>query len=132
MRGGRAATQTRRKRLIIDTDAGIDDAIAILMAFKHLPENSVEAITTVFGNVCTHQANHNIRRILKECKNADAVTVHSGAHAPILSSVASPWPGHGPDGLGNFTELLCVSCRRHGFLTRHFLDRGLGWNLRGV
>ena len=38
------------KRLIIDTDPGVDDAHAILLALAH-PDVQVEAITTVSGNV---------------------------------------------------------------------------------
>lgn len=37
-------------RLVIDTDPGVDDALAIMAAFAH-PEARVEAITTVAGNV---------------------------------------------------------------------------------
>ncbi len=37
------------QRVIIDTDPGIDDAAAILMALAS-PELSVDAVTTVFGN----------------------------------------------------------------------------------
>ncbi|MCI0857582.1 MAG: nucleoside hydrolase, partial [Chloroflexi bacterium] len=44
------------KRVIIDTDPGIDDAAAILLALAS-PELSVEALTTVYGNgpveICT-------------------------------------------------------------------------------
>lgn len=47
-------------RYVIDTDAGVDDAVAIVMALHGLPRDSVVAITTVFGNVDLHQANHNV------------------------------------------------------------------------
>ena len=88
-------------KVVIDTDAGCDDAIAILMALKLLPKDSLMAITTVFGNVPTHQANHNVRTIVAQGNHHHSyVPIYSGAHKPILSSVASPWHGHGPDGLG--------------------------------
>jgi inosine-uridine nucleoside N-ribohydrolase len=47
-------------RVVIDTDTGVDDAIAIMMALNCLPEGSVLGITTVFGNVELHQTNHNV------------------------------------------------------------------------
>lgn len=47
-------------RVVIDTDAGVDDATAIMMALHSLPRDAVHAITTVFGNVDLHQANHNV------------------------------------------------------------------------
>lgn len=46
-------------RLVVDTDAGVDDAVAILMALHTFPGDQVVGITTVFGNVDVHQANHN-------------------------------------------------------------------------
>jgi inosine-uridine nucleoside N-ribohydrolase len=49
-------------RLVIDTDAGVDDAVAILMALHAFPGDQVAGITTVFGNVDLHQANHNVQQ----------------------------------------------------------------------
>jgi purine nucleosidase len=43
-------TLRRKKKVIIDTDAGIDDAMAITLALLH-PEVEVIAITCVFGNI---------------------------------------------------------------------------------
>ncbi|GLE06149.1 hypothetical protein PINS_up015360 [Pythium insidiosum] len=47
-------------RVIIDTDAGVDDAVAVLMTLHGFPRDAVVGITTVFGNVDLHQANHNV------------------------------------------------------------------------
>lgn len=47
-------------RYVIDTDAGVDDAVAMLLALQLLPRDAVLGITTVFGNVDLHQANHNV------------------------------------------------------------------------
>ena len=49
--------------ILIDTDPGIDDALAILLAFGS-PEVSVKAITTVAGNVEVSLGSDNIFRIL--------------------------------------------------------------------
>ncbi len=51
-------------RVIIDTDPGIDDALALILAFAS-PELSVEAITTVAGNVTVEQASRNACAILE-------------------------------------------------------------------
>ena len=51
------------KRILIDSDPGVDDALAILLAMKS-PELHVEAITTVSGNVHVEQATENLLRIL--------------------------------------------------------------------
>ena len=51
------------QRILIDTDPGVDDALAILLAMKS-PELRVEAITTVSGNVHVEQATQNLLTIL--------------------------------------------------------------------
>ena len=50
-------------RILMDTDPGVDDALAILLAMKS-PELRVEAITTVSGNVHVEQATRNLLTIL--------------------------------------------------------------------
>ena len=50
-------------RLLIDTDPGIDDALALVLAFAS-PEAEVMAISTVAGNVSVDQATTNTFRIL--------------------------------------------------------------------
>ena len=53
-----------RKKLLINTDAGIDDAQAILMALKD-PDVEVVAITTTHGNTDEHHVCRNVLRVLK-------------------------------------------------------------------
>lgn len=48
-------TEEKRKKIIIDTDPGIDDAMAIFLAFQS-PEVDVIGLTTIFGNVYTSLA----------------------------------------------------------------------------
>nr|MBA3369226.1 nucleoside hydrolase [Geodermatophilaceae bacterium] len=48
----------RRRLLVIDTDPGVDDAIAILVALAS-PEVELQAVTTVFGNVSVQQTTEN-------------------------------------------------------------------------
>ncbi|MGI8657901.1 MAG: nucleoside hydrolase [Candidatus Limnocylindria bacterium] len=59
-------------RLIIDTDPGVDDALAILMAASH-PNARIEALTTVAGNVSLDRTT----------TNACAVLDVAGIDAPI-------------------------------------------------
>jgi len=59
------AASTRAKRIIIDTDAGVDDALAMLLALLSPHECKIEAITTVCGNVNVDQATDNVLRILE-------------------------------------------------------------------
>jgi purine nucleosidase/pyrimidine-specific ribonucleoside hydrolase len=83
--------------IIIDTDPGIDDAIAILYALRH-PDLDVVALTTVAGNIGLAVTTHNAGRI---CALAGMnVPVHAGAAAPLGKEVRPETGIHGNDGLG--------------------------------
>lgn len=58
------------RKIIIDTDAGLDDAQAILMALAS-DDVEVVAITTVMGNTRAHQVAKNVLRILKLADRLD-------------------------------------------------------------
>ena len=51
------------KHIILDTDPGIDDALAFILAFNS-PELKVEAVTTVAGNVNHTKGHKNAKRLL--------------------------------------------------------------------
>lgn len=85
-------------RMIIDTDAGVDDAQAIIMALAH-PDVTVEAITTVSGNVHVDKVIPNVFTIL-EIMRKDAL-VFRGADRSLLGDSKSAEYVHGNDGLGN-------------------------------
>ena len=85
-------------RLLIDTDAGVDDAQAIMLALAH-PGVQVEAITTVCGNVDVDKVVANVFTTL-DVMNA-RVPVYRGASEPLVAEwSAEAW--HGEDGLGNY------------------------------
>ena len=62
------------RRLIIDTDAGVDDAQAIMMALVH-PGIEVVAITTSHGNTDITNVNRNVMRILNIVRKNKTVGV---------------------------------------------------------
>lgn len=86
-------------KLIIDTDSGIDDAIAILMALSY-PNVQLLALSTVMGNVPLAQATHNAAVIL-DVAGAPSIPIFRGCPKPLLQY---PPPNatnvHGTDGLG--------------------------------
>ncbi|MHA3979349.1 nucleoside hydrolase [Halovulum sp. GXIMD14794] len=83
--------------VIIDTDPGIDDAIAILYALRH-PDLDVVALTTVAGNIGLSVTTRNAGRI---CALANVPTpVHAGAAAPLGKEPRPETGIHGNDGLG--------------------------------
>jgi len=88
-----------KHKVIIDTDPGVDDAMAIAYALAH-PDIDLLALTTVFGNTSCEFATRNAQYLL-ECFGAKQVDVAQGCSSP---SVQDPWPFpdfvHGSDGLG--------------------------------
>ncbi len=90
--------------MLIDTDPGIDDALAILLALGS-PEVSVEAITTVAGNVGIEAATASAFRILEVARPARRPRVGRGAAHPLRRPLSDAARYHGEDGLGNLAAL---------------------------
>lgn len=87
------------RKIIIDTDPGIDDAMAILLALKS-KELDVLALTTTFGNVAVDLATKNALTLL-ELEGSD-IPVAGGVAKPIAApQLAPPDFVHGSDGFGN-------------------------------
>jgi|SRR5215216_3936112 len=86
------------KRILIDTDPGIDDSLAILLALAS-PEVQVEGITTIHGNCSVDQATINALSIL-ELANAQRVTVAKGFPIPLVQQSLLAAETHGDAGLG--------------------------------
>jgi purine nucleosidase len=87
-------------RLIIDTDAGIDDAVALMLALRY-PGAHVEAVTTVCGNCSLDKVILNVFTVL-DVMGSDA-PVYSGAAQPLVAKWSAELV-HGEDGLGNYYE----------------------------
>jgi purine nucleosidase len=85
-------------RLVIDTDPGVDDALAIMAAFAH-PEALVEAITTVAGNVSLERTTANACTILDVLEQN--VPVYAGCGRPLVGDAVDAGHFHGEDGLGD-------------------------------
>ncbi len=86
--------------VLVDTDPGIDDALALFLAWG-LPGFRVEAISTVAGNVPVDLATVNVFRILDAARPAHRPRVARGAAAPLRRSLVTATHVHGDDGLGN-------------------------------
>jgi inosine-uridine nucleoside N-ribohydrolase len=89
------------KRVLIDTDPGVDDALAILLAFSS-PELRVEGLTTVAGNVGLDIGSVNALRLL-EFLGVKDVPVAAGADKPLLRKNRDASSIHGETGLGGAT-----------------------------
>jgi uridine nucleosidase len=88
------------RKIIIDTDPGIDDSMAIFYALNS-PEIELLGLTTIFGNASTEICTINALRLLEIAGRSD-IPVYKGAEKPISSERrGSPEFVHGPDGQGN-------------------------------
>ncbi|KAF1711401.1 nucleoside hydrolase [Pseudoxanthomonas kalamensis DSM 18571] len=85
--------------LLIDTDPGVDDALALLMAFND-PRHRVVGLSIAAGNVGLA---HTVRNALKLCEVAgrDDIPVFAGAPAPLLHPAPDAGYVHGEDGFGD-------------------------------
>ncbi len=88
------------QKVIIDTDPGVDDTMAIFFALRS-PELDVIGLTTIFGNVRTDLATTNALRLLEIAGRTD-IPVAKGADDPLAGPFKGPVPFvHGDDGQGN-------------------------------
>lgn len=89
---------TGRIPLLIDTDPGVDDALALLMAFND-PAHDVVGLTIAAGNVGLA---HTVANALKLCEVAGVdVPVFPGCEAPLLHPARDAAYVHGQDGFGD-------------------------------
>ncbi|CAD5119423.1 DgyrCDS8035 [Dimorphilus gyrociliatus] len=89
-------------KLIIDTDAGCDDAAAILLALSH-KDVEIVAITTVHGNTNARQVGKNVLRILDLANRLD-IPVYSGCENSLIGDNVHAASYHGKDGLGDVPD----------------------------
>ncbi|WP_170786602.1 nucleoside hydrolase [Ruegeria lacuscaerulensis] len=90
-------------KLIIDTDPGIDDAMAIAYAAA-APEIELIGLTTVFGNTHVHQSSRNARFLLDKL----GINAPVAEGAPVAQGAGTHAPSehvHGPEGFGDVTDI---------------------------
>jgi inosine-uridine nucleoside N-ribohydrolase len=92
-----APTPAAPLRVIIDTDPGVDDALAILLALRS-PELKVEAITPVAGNVPLEFTLPNALKLVEIAGRTD-VPVAGGASHPLVRNLITASHVHGNNGL---------------------------------
>ncbi len=86
------------RRIILDTDPGIDDALAILLALAS-PEVALDAVTVTLGNCTTTQGVVNALSVL-ELAGAGSVPVAAGMELPLIQPPLTAPETHGTTGLG--------------------------------
>jgi inosine-uridine nucleoside N-ribohydrolase len=87
------------KKVMVDCDVGVDDALALILAF-HSPELDVKAVTGVNGNVPLEQVFENIQRVLSLIQPKSKPLIAKGADRPLKGKTVYAHSVHGKDGLG--------------------------------
>ena len=89
----------KKHTLIIDTDPGVDDALALMLA-AYSPDIELLGLTTIFGNVSVEQATRNAGFLVSLMSRA--VPVAKGAAKPLVNAL-HPYPDfvHGVNGFGD-------------------------------
>lgn len=100
-------------RLLIDTDPGIDDALALLYAWGSA-QAVVEVVTTVAGNVPVDRGTTNVLRLIALRRPARIPLVAVGAAEPLARPLRTAERYHGGDGLGDLDDWPPVEGREWG------------------
>lgn len=109
------------KKVIIDVDTGIDDAIGILLAEKS-GEADILGITTVNGNTSLEQATINTRKVTT-LLGRDDLKVVQGANRPLLREPFFEVSVHGNDGIGGALKEMEVEIRDEGFAPDFIIEQ---------
>ena len=88
-----------RRKLIIDCDPGVDDAVALLLAFAS-PELDILGVTTVAGNVAAPLTARNAR-LIRQIAGREDVPVFAGCDRPMVRAPVEAGHFHGESGLGS-------------------------------
>jgi len=84
--------------LVIDTDPGIDDALALILAARDARAR-LAAVSTSYGNTTVDRATRNARLVL--ARAGSAAPVFAGADRPLTRPLITAKETHGPEGLGD-------------------------------
>lgn len=106
-----------KERIIIDCDPGVDDAVAILLAFASPGEIEVVGITTVAGNVPLDSTTRNALRICRLAGRTD-IPVYAGCERAMFPALRPHASVHGGDGLGD----IGLAEATHGTMPEHAVD----------
>jgi purine nucleosidase len=87
-----------KRTIIIDTDPGQDDAIAILFALAANDQLDLRAITTVAGNVSVDLTSRNAR-IVRDWANRTDLPIYAGCPGPLVRELITAQHVHGKTGL---------------------------------
>ena len=94
---------SQARPMIIDTDGGVDDALAIIMALN-CEEIELKAVTVLAGNIDVRQAANNVLRVIDIVRPKQRPLVAKGCEKPLLRQSFNAAGIHGSDGLGELHQ----------------------------
>ena len=97
-----------QRKVIIDTDPGVDDVLALILALKSMVLD-VHALTVVAGNVSLDACTSNALRVLEFLDLAQTPEVFSGCAEPISGCIVRTEHVHGSDGFGSCSAAYPVT-----------------------
>jgi purine nucleosidase len=102
--------------VVIDTDPGIDDLVALALALRSL-ELHIVALTTTYGNTTLERTTRNARDLLSRMARPD-VPLFPGADRPLQRPLVTAPETHGVSGIGYATasEVVSVQPDPHALL----------------
>ncbi|ODT57368.1 MAG: nucleoside hydrolase [Phenylobacterium sp. SCN 69-14] len=92
------------QKLIFDCDPGVDDAVALFLAFASPQDLEILAVTTVAGNVGADLTARNAA-VIRQIAGREDVPIHAGARGPLVRPPFDADAFHGPSGLGDLPLL---------------------------
>lgn len=94
---------SQARPMIIDTDGGVDDALAIIMALNS-EEIALKAVTVLAGNIDVGQAANNVLRVIDIVQPKERPLVAKGCEKPLVRPPFNAAGIHGSDGLGELHQ----------------------------
>lgn len=113
------------KAVIIDGDPGVDDAVALLLAFASPEDLEILAITTVAGNVEGALTARNAR-LIRQIAGREDVPVFAGADRPLVRAPVEAGHFHGRSGLGGLAVVEPSAGLARGHAANAIVDLVMG------
>jgi len=110
-----------RVDLIIDTDPGADDVVALLLALASPQELNILALTTVAGNVRLEKTSRNAR-LAREWAGREDVPVYAGASRPLMRTPIYAEDIHGKEGLSGVSVYEPKAALAQGNAVAYLID----------
>lgn len=119
------------KPIIIDCDPGVDDAVALLLAFSAPDALNILGVTTVAGNVGADLTARNAL-VIREIAGREDVPVYAGADAPLIRPQIEADHFHGVSGLGDLQFAEPRSPLAQGRAAQFIVDTLMATGARSV